>query len=165
MTRLVADVDATCRADRSQRFEWDARGIRIDLVAAKTPSPLELEILKHYWDAADSDRLPLGVRDVRLLLEEHNNKPLAHSSVITTLNIMHEKGFLSREKHKNSFRFRPIIKRENVNQQEVANLLERVFDGSAKQLMSALLDSSKVSTEDLAEIKRLIARKGKKGQK
>ena len=57
------------------------------------PTDLELEILKILWD--DS---PLLVRDVRARLEADADRPLAHSSVITMLNIMYRKGFLRRRK-------------------------------------------------------------------
>ncbi|MCA9260368.1 MAG: BlaI/MecI/CopY family transcriptional regulator, partial [Planctomycetales bacterium] len=51
------------------------------------PTELELEILKVLWD--DS---PLPVREVRARLESQSGRSLAHSSVITMLNIMHRKG-------------------------------------------------------------------------
>ena len=51
------------------------------------PTELELDILKVLWSES-----PLPVREVRERLAEAG-RPLAHSSVITMLNIMHRKGF------------------------------------------------------------------------
>ena len=52
------------------------------------PTELELEILKVLWDDA-----PLPVREVRARLEVKSGRALAHSSVITMLNIMHRRDF------------------------------------------------------------------------
>lgn len=126
----------------------------------KTPSQLELEILKVLWRAEFEDDLPLGVRGVRERLST-SGRELTHSSVITTLNIMVRKRFLKRTQVKNAYRFAPTIRQSDVQQQEVSNLLDRVFDGSAKHLMSALLDADRIDSEQIAEIKRLISRKAK----
>ena len=56
---------------------------------SEQPTELELDILKVLWTES-----PLPVRDVRRRLESEAGRPLAHSSVITMLNIMHRKGFL-----------------------------------------------------------------------
>ena len=53
------------------------------------PTELELDILKILWDES-----PLPVREVRARLASQADRPLAHSTVITMLNIMHGKGFL-----------------------------------------------------------------------
>lgn len=126
----------------------------------KTPSQLELEILKVLWRAEVLNELPLGVRDVRLRLAA-TGRDLAHSSVITTLNIMVRKRFLKRTKVKNAYRFAPAVRQQDIRQQEVSNLLDRVFDGSAQHLMSALLDATHVDSKQIAEIKRIINRKSK----
>lgn len=129
-------------------------------MSTKTPSQLELEILKVLWRAEAEDELPLGVREVRMRLAE-GGRDLSHSSVITTLNIMVRKRFVKRTKHKNAYRFAPAILQNDVQRQEVSNLLDRVFDGSAQHLMSALLDAKRIDAEQVAEIQRLINRKSK----
>jgi predicted transcriptional regulator len=131
---------------------------------SRTPSPLEFEILKLLWQAEPTGQLPWGVRNVRQALAGAGRQ-LAHSSVITTLNIMYRKGYLRRTRYKNAYRYSPNVKQQQVSRQEVTNLLERVFDGSAQHLMLALLDSEKVSAEQIAEIKRIINRKTKGSRK
>ena len=59
--------------------------------------------------AASASDLPMAVRDIRDRLEE-SGRELAHTSVITTLNIMLDKGFLKRSKLKNAFLFTPKVK-------------------------------------------------------
>ena len=66
------------------------------------PTELELDILKILWRDA-----PLPVREVRQRLARNGGRTLAHSSVITMLNIMHRKGLVSRRKVGKAFVFTP----------------------------------------------------------
>ncbi len=123
------------------------------------PAELELLILKVLWQA-DPDELPLPVRDVRAKLGELGRE-LAHTTVITTLNVMVEKGFLKRTKHKNAFRFVHQVSEKDVHGCAINEVLARVFDGSAEHLMLALLESKNVNAGDISEIKKLINKKAK----
>ena len=122
------------------------------------PTELELDILKVLWNES-----PLPVREVRERLAE-TGRPLAHSSVITMLNIMHRKGFLRRKKEGKSFLFAPKAEREQVTGDMTRDLMSRAFDGSAKALVLNLLNSAELDEEELAEVRRLIARKTKERQ-
>ncbi|MFK7766835.1 MAG: BlaI/MecI/CopY family transcriptional regulator [Mariniblastus sp.] len=123
------------------------------------PTELELMILKVLWDSPASE-LPKAVRDIRDGLAELGRE-LAHTSVITTLNIMLDKGFLKRTKLKNAFLFAPKVKRDAVQSRVIDDVLNRIFDGSAQSLMLTLMDHADVDSEDLAEIRRMITRKSK----
>jgi BlaI family penicillinase repressor len=120
------------------------------------PTELELEILKVLWD--DS---PLLVRDVRARLEEKAGRVLAHSSVITMLNIMHRKGYLKRRKEGKSFWFSPKVEKEIVSGQMMTDMLSRLFDGSPSAMVLNLLKTTDVDSEELSEIRKLIAKKAK----
>lgn len=122
------------------------------------PTELELDILKVLWSES-----PLPVRDVRERLAQAG-RPLAHSSVITMLNIMHRKGFLRRKKEGKSFLFAPKEEREQVTGDMTRDLMTRAFDGSAKALVLNLLNCAELDAEELAEVRRLIARKAKERQ-
>lgn len=119
------------------------------------PSELELLILNVLWDAKSSGDSPLPVRDVRDRLQEAG-RDLAHTTVITTLNVMLEKKFVTRKPRKNAFLFAAKVTRESVGKKEMGKLLDRVFAGSATSLMQALLSTDEVSTESIAEMKKLI---------
>ncbi len=120
------------------------------------PTELELEILKVLWD--DS---PLPVREVRARLEAEADRPLAHSSVITMLNIMHRKGFLRRRKQGKAFLFSPKVKKENVTGGIMGDLLSRVFNGSPSELVLNLLETADLDSDELAELRKLITRKAR----
>ncbi len=124
--------------------------------ASEHPTELELEILKILWD--DS---PLPVREVRSRLETKANRPLAHSSVITILNIMHRKKFLNRRKEGKSFLFSPKVLKENIAGDFMEDLMSRLFDGSPSGMMLNLLKTADIDSEELAIIQKLIKRKEK----
>jgi predicted transcriptional regulator len=123
------------------------------------PTELELEILKVLWQQS-----PLPVRDVRARLESEAGRALAHSSVITMLNIMHRKGFLKRRKVGNAFLFSPRVEKQRVTGRMMGDLLSRAFDGSAAAMMLNLIETSDLDADELAELRRLINRKSKEQQ-
>ena len=120
------------------------------------PTELELEILKILWEES-----PLPVREVRARLESQAGRKSAHSTVITMLNIMFDKGFLKRKKDGKSFLFSPKVKKNRVTGGMTGDLLLRAFDGSLPAMVMNLLDTNDVDADELAEIRKLIARKAK----
>ena len=119
------------------------------------PTELELEILKILWQ-----RSPLTVRDVRDALADAG-RDLAHTSVITTLNVMTRKKYLRRSMEGNACLFEPRMSRENTSQKMLGDVVRRVFDGSAKAVMLSLFDCAELNSTDLKELRRLIDQKAK----
>jgi predicted transcriptional regulator len=124
------------------------------------PTELELEILKVLWDES-----PLPVREVRARLDEQAGRPLSHSTVITMLNIMYDKGYLRRRKQGKAFLFTPKAPKERVTGRMMGDLLARVFDGSPSAMVLNLLETADLDAEELAELRRLIGRKAKEKRK
>ncbi|MDB4732886.1 BlaI/MecI/CopY family transcriptional regulator, partial [Planctomicrobium sp.] len=91
-------------------------------------------------------------------------RPLAHSSVITIMNIMHRKGFLSRKKDGKSFLFSPKVQKENVAGGIVGDVLSRMFDGDPAAMVLNLIDSAELDSDELNELRKLIARKAKESK-
>ena len=119
------------------------------------PTELELEILKILWQ-----RSPLAVREVREALAEAG-RDLAHTSVITTLNVMVRKKYLRRSMQGNACRFAPRISRQQASQRMLGDVVERVFDGSAKAVVLSLFDCAELNPSELKELRRLIDEKAK----
>ena len=124
---------------------------------SKYPTELELLILQVLWTQA-----PLPVREVRIALEERD-RPLAHTSLITTLNVMVEKGYVERQQAGRGYEFSPAVSREAVSKGMVGDLVDRLFEGSSKSLVLSLLDHQKLSAKERTELKNAIDqhRKGK----
>ena len=114
------------------------------------PTELELLILKSLWD-----RSPQTVRSVREWLAE-TGRDLAHTTVITTLNVMVRKKYLRRAMQANVCLFSPRITRDEASHRMLGDVMNRVFDGSAKAVMLTLFDCADLDTNDLKELRRLI---------
>lgn len=116
------------------------------------PTDAELRILKVLWLES-----PKTVDEVRRILASEDHE-LAHSSVITLMNIMVRKGYLKREKRGRAFEFTPLIESQDVGRNFLGDLVERVFDGSAHSVMLELLESHEIDSDEIKEIRKLINR-------
>ena len=118
------------------------------------PADLELQILKILWREG-----PLRVRDVRRMMAEERD--LAHTTIITTLNTMVDKGFAKRTQQGNAYIFEARVAEEDVSQGMVKEFVDRVFDGSAVTLLLNLVESEQVDAAEYAELRRLINKKSR----
>ncbi len=120
---------------------------------SKYPTGQELEILKVLWE-----RSPLAVREVREAMAE-TGQDLAHTTLITTLGVMEKKGFVKKWKGSGrGYEFAPRVKREDVSQGMVGDLLDRVFEGSASAMVLSLLENEQVDSKEHEELKKAIRR-------
>jgi predicted transcriptional regulator len=128
---------------------------------SKHPTELELEILKVLWEES-----PLTVKQVRKVLADRF-RSLAHTSLITTLNVMFEKGYVQREPaaEGRGYEFSPKLTRGEVSQGMVGDLVTRVFEGSASAMMLSLLESEQLDAEGHSELKSAIERCRKEKRK
>jgi len=123
------------------------------------PTELELQFLKILWEKS-----PEPVREIRDALAQ-SGRDIAHTSVITTLNTMVKKRFLTRRKVGKSFLFAPRITREQVSQSMLGDVLNRVFDGSAKAVVLGLFEQSDLKPNELRELRKLIDQRMRESQK
>ncbi len=121
------------------------------------PTELELEILKVLWQ-----RAPLAVREVRAALAGASPaRDLAHTSVITMLNIMVRKKYQRRTRSGNAYLYAPQLGAEEVTGRMLGDLVDRAFDGSAAAVMLNLLEKADMDRAELKELRKLIDRKAK----
>ena len=83
-------------------------------------------------------------------------KPAQYTTVLKLLQIMTEKGLVSRDETERAHRYEASRPREWTQRQLAGDLLQRAFGGSAKSLMLGVLSAQKTSKKDLAEIRRLL---------
>lgn len=121
----------------------------------KKPTAAELEILQALWRNG-----PSTVREVH----EHLNPNTGYTTVLKLMQIMREKGLLTRDTAERSHIYSPAIPEEQTKNGLVRDLLEKAFRGSAKDLILQALSAKRASKEELAEIRQMIDRleKGKK---
>jgi len=56
----------------------------------------------------------------------------------------------------------PLVSREEIAVDETNLLIEKMFGGSAKMLLTSLINSAELSAEDIAELRELVERNGAK---
>jgi BlaI family transcriptional regulator, penicillinase repressor len=109
----------------------------------------ELEIMHVVWELDGGT-----VRQVHELLNQQ--RPLAYTTVMTMMNILEEKGHLTRRKEGRAYRYQPVRPKSQVISGMVDDFVGRVFEGSAAPLVVSLVKDKKISKKDLDEIARLI---------
>ena len=116
-----------------------------------TPKPTasELEILHVLWE-----RGPSTVRDVHEALSAH--KPIGYTSVLKLMQIMTAKGTVRRDEQQRAHVYEAVQPAEKTKRQLAADVLQRVFDGSASELMMHALAGRKTSKEEVEELRRLL---------
>lgn len=113
------------------------------------PTSAELEILGVLWQTG-----PATVRQVHEVLEAR--KGAGYTTVLKTMQIMAEKGLLARDLSSRAHVYAPVPQREDTQRQLVDDLLERVFGGSASQLVMRALSGRRTSKKEMAEIRRML---------
>jgi len=127
---------------------------------SRYPTELELQVLKILWRDGES-----SVMSVRDALAADQDRDIARTSVVTTLNIMNDKRLVRRRQEGRAYLFTAAVTQEEVSQGMLGDLLDRVFDGSAEALLLNLLDSEHVDDEEHQALRRLINRKRREDRK
>ena len=113
------------------------------------PTASELEILRVLWTHG-----PSTVREVHESLSE--TKDLGYTTVLKLLQIMTAKGTVRRNETQRAHVYEACLPAEETKQQIAGDMLQRVFEGSASQLMMHALAGRRASHEELAEMRRLL---------
>src|SRR5579883_3315706 len=106
------------------------------------PTASELEILHILWN-----RGPSTVREVLESLSE--TKTLGYTGVLKLLQIMAAKGFVSRDESNRAHVYEARRPAALTKRQLATDLLQRVFEGSASQLMMHALAGHRASPEEI----------------
>jgi predicted transcriptional regulator len=110
---------------------------------------LELEVMHVVWELERGT-----VRQVYEVLLER--RQIAYTTVMTMMNILEEKGYLTRSKEGRAYIYEPVRPKNEVISSMVDDFVTRVFEGSAQPLVAGLLKDKRLSKKDLEEIARMI---------
>src|SRR5215475_15045191 len=113
------------------------------------PTAAELEILRVLWS-----RGPSTVREVHEALGE--KKSLGYTSVLKFLQIMIAKGTVRRNETQRAHVYEACLPAEQTKRQLAADMLQRVFEGSASELMMHALAGRRASEKEISELRRLL---------
>jgi predicted transcriptional regulator len=90
--------------------------------------------------------------------------PLSYSTVLTTLRTLEQKGRVTHDEVGRAFVYRPAIERTDAARSAVRHVLDRFFGSSPGALAVSLIDDAQLTQDDLAEIRRVLARKARSGK-
>jgi predicted transcriptional regulator len=109
------------------------------------------------------DRGPGTVSEIADVVEAE--PPLAYNTVLTTLRILENKGYVRHTKQSRAFIFEPLIGREEASGGAVHHLLTRFFDNSPALLVANLLKNERIRKRDLDQLRKLIREDKQEGEK
>jgi predicted transcriptional regulator len=119
----------------------------------KTSSTLtesELRLMKLLWERGDS-----SVADLVAALPPEET--LAYTSVLTTIKILEDKGYVTHRKDGRAFVYTPIVERREANTSALRHILSRFFNGSREQMLLSLLGDDNLTQRELNKLKKRIA--------
>ena len=82
--------------------------------------------------------------------------PIAYSTVLTTMRILEQKGYVDHEEDGRAYVYRPLVAREDAAKSAVGQLLSRFFKNSSGELALRLVADERPSDEELSRLKALI---------
>jgi len=113
------------------------------------PTAAEIDILAVLWRLG-----PATVREVH----EELGKDSGYTTTLKQMQLMTEKGLLTRSERFRSHVYEPGVPKEKTQKQIAGDLLKRAFDGSARSLMLGALSAKPASCEELADIRTMLNR-------
>jgi predicted transcriptional regulator len=111
------------------------------------PTAAEADILAVLWRLG-----PATVREVHDALE----KDCDYNTTLAQMRLMAEKGLLARSERFRSHVYEPAAPQTEMQKRMAGDLLKRVFGGSAKGLVMSALGATPTTSEDRAEIRKML---------
>jgi predicted transcriptional regulator len=116
---------------------------------SNTLTEAELRLMKILWRRGES-----AVND--LVASMPDGETLAYNSVLTTIRILEQKGYVDHRQEGRAFVYRPCVAEEEASRSEVRHLMSRFFGNSREQLLLSLLGDDQISAKELERLKEAI---------
>ncbi len=120
---------------------------------SNTLTEAELRLMKILWRRGES-----AVTDLVAAMPE--GEMLAYNSVLTTIRILEQKGYVEHRQEGRAFIYRPCVAEEEASRSEVRHVLKRFFGDSRERLLLSLLADQEISAEELERLKEAIREAG-----
>ncbi len=118
----------------------------------KSLTPLgetEMEVLNHVWELGEA---PVSEVQKRIL----DTREVAYTTIMTVMKNLADKGYLKYRKEGKTYIYSAAIKPEDVRYNLVDRLVDKVFKGSPKDLVMALVKNENLTDKERKEIKKMI---------
>ncbi len=119
------------------------------------PTKTEMDVLQVLWQNG-----PSTVRFVHDKLNEQK-EAVIYTSTLKLMQVMKEKGMLERDETNMKHIYSPVLQEDKVKGNLLGRFVDSMFNGSASNLMVALLGNDKTSDEELKKMKELLNKMGK----
>src|SRR5579859_5459924 len=116
---------------------------------SNTLTEAELRLMKILWRRGDS-----AVTD--LVAAMPDGEPLAYNSVLTTIRILEQKGYVDHRQEGRAFIYKAVVAEHEARGSEVKHVLNRFFGNSREQLLLTLLGDGDISRSELERLKAAI---------
>lgn len=126
--------------------------------ATAAPTPAELQVLRILWGKG-----PSTVRDVHETL--YSGTDIAYTTTLKLMQNLHAKGLVERDEGQRQHVYAAVAKEGDTLQGVLRGLIDRAFDGSAAALAMHALEAKPASREELADLKELIRKLERQGNK
>ncbi len=113
------------------------------------PTESELEILNILWDKENAT-----VREVHEELSK--NKESGYTTTLKLLQIMFEKGLVTRDDSNKTHIYQPAVTKQKTQKQFLDKMINSLFSGSSTQLVLQALGNQKASKGELQEIQKYL---------
>ena len=109
----------------------------------------ELEVMKLLWCAKDA----LPVTAIREQLQE--SKGWEPATIKTLISRLVSKGAVRQEK-RNVYYYSPVITEKEYSTWATKDLITRIYNGKASELIASLVNSNGLSRDDIAELREMF---------
>jgi BlaI family transcriptional regulator, penicillinase repressor len=110
------------------------------------PTDKELEILRIVWEKG-----PVSVKDVHEQLGGDASN--GYTTILKLMQIMNEKGHLTRQKNGKLHLYQAIVSQEATQQHAIEKIVDNLFEGSTSRLVLSALGSHKSTRGELKAIR------------
>lgn len=114
----------------------------------------ELEIMQIIWESCTEESPVVTAGQILEKLQLNRKWPL--STLMTALNRMVDKGFLSCDKSSRNNLFAPLIPREEYQAQENHSFLQKLHGNSFRKMVASFYDSRIINSEDIDELRQFL---------
>ena len=115
-----------------------------------TLTEAELRLMRVIWERGEC-----AVAD--LVSAVTDEAPLAYNSVLTTIRILEQKGYVTHRQVGRAHVYSACVAQAEASRAEVRHMLGRFFGNSRERLLLALLGDDDISVDELRRLKDAIA--------
>jgi BlaI family transcriptional regulator, penicillinase repressor len=116
---------------------------------SETLTEAELRVMNVLWEKGQA-----SVQQVLDGMPEKLN--LAYNSVLTTIRVLENKGYLGHKKDGRAHIYEPLIARAEASRSEVRHLVSRFFANSHESLLLNLLEEQNFDADELKRLRQIL---------